>query len=66
MLAYNAIGLLMLAGMCFRQDACFAAALVTAMLGFISTVALGLYLLRGEMLEPAVLSSSRSWWRCSS
>lgn len=50
-LAYNAIGLLMLAGMYFQQDAYFATALVIAMLGFISTVALSLYLLRGEVIE---------------
>lgn len=49
---YNAIALLMLAGIRFDQgDAYFAAALVIAMLGFISTVALCSYLLRGEVIE---------------
>jgi multicomponent K+:H+ antiporter subunit F len=50
-LTYNAVALLMLAGLHFQQDGFFAAALVIAMLGFISTVALSLYLLRGEVIE---------------
>jgi multicomponent K+:H+ antiporter subunit F len=50
-LTYNAIAALMLAGLYFQQDSYFAAALVIAMLGFISTVALSLYLLRGEVIE---------------
>ena len=50
-LTYNAIALLMLAGMHFDHDAYFAAALVIAMFGFISTVALSMYLLRGEVIE---------------
>jgi multicomponent K+:H+ antiporter subunit F len=50
-LTYNAIALLMLAAVHFQQDSFFAAALVIAMLGFISTVALSLYLLRGEVIE---------------
>jgi multicomponent K+:H+ antiporter subunit F len=50
-LTYNAIALLMLAGLYFQQDSYFAAALVIAMLGFITTVALSLYLLRGEVIE---------------
>lgn len=50
-LAYNAIALLMLTGIHFQQDAYFAAALVIAMVGFISTVALSMYLLRGEVIE---------------
>jgi multicomponent K+:H+ antiporter subunit F len=50
-LTYNAIALLMLAGLHFEQDDFFAAALVIAMLGFISTVALSLYMLRGEVIE---------------
>lgn len=50
-LSYNAIALLMLAGIFFEQDSYFAAALVIAMLGFISTVALAMYLLRGEVIE---------------
>jgi multicomponent K+:H+ antiporter subunit F len=50
-LTYNAIALLMLAGLYLQQDSYFAAALVIAMLGFITTVALSLYLLRGEVIE---------------
>jgi multicomponent K+:H+ antiporter subunit F len=50
-LSYNAIALLMVAGIHLHQDAYFAAALVIAMLGFISTVALSMYLLRGEVIE---------------
>lgn len=50
-LTYNAIALLMLAGLYLEQDAYFGASLVVAMLGFISTVALSLYLLRGEVIE---------------
>ena len=50
-LAYNAIALLMLAGMHFDRDSYFAAALVIAMLGFVSTVAFSSYLLRGEVIE---------------
>ena len=50
-LTYNVIALLMLTGLYFEQDAYFAASLVIAMLGFISTVALSLYLLRGEVIE---------------
>jgi multicomponent K+:H+ antiporter subunit F len=41
----------MLASLHFQQNSFFAAALVIAMLGFISTVALSLYLLRGEVIE---------------
>ena len=48
---YNAIALLMLTGMYFRQDAYFATALVIAMLGFLGTVAFALHLLRGEVIE---------------
>jgi multicomponent K+:H+ antiporter subunit F len=50
-LAYNAIAILMLTGIHFRQDAYFAAALLIAMVGFISTVALSMYMLRGEVIE---------------
>jgi len=50
-LTYNAIALLMLASLHFQQTSFFAAALVIAMVGFISTVALSLYLLRGEVIE---------------
>ena len=50
-LTYNAIALLMLAGIHAQQDSYFGTALVIAMLGFISTVALSLYLLRGEVIQ---------------
>ena len=50
-LTYNAMALLMLAGLYLQQDAYFAASLVVAMLGFIGTVAFSLYLLRGEVIR---------------
>ena len=50
-LTYNAIAVLMLGGLQFEQGEFLAAALVIAMLGFISTVALSLYMLRGEVIE---------------
>ena len=50
-LTYNAIALLTLAGLHLRQDTYFATSLVIAMLGFIGTVALSLYLLRGEVIQ---------------
>jgi multicomponent K+:H+ antiporter subunit F len=50
-LSYNAIAILMLTGIHFSQDAYFAASLLIAMVGFISTVALSMYLLRGEVIE---------------
>lgn len=50
-LTYNAIALLTIAGLHFRQESYFAVSLVIAMLGFISTVALSLYLLRGDVIE---------------
>ena len=50
-LAYNAIALLMLSGIHFDRDSYFAAALVIGMLGFVSTVALSGYLLRGTVIE---------------
>ena len=50
-LTYNAIALLMLAGLLFREESFFATSLVIAMLGFISTVGLSFYLLRGEVIQ---------------
>jgi multicomponent K+:H+ antiporter subunit F len=50
-LFYNAIALLMVTGIHFDQDSFFGAALVIAMIGFVSTVALCSYLLRGEVIE---------------
>jgi multicomponent K+:H+ antiporter subunit F len=50
-LTYNAIALLMLTGIHFDRDSYFAAALVIGMLGFVSTVALSSYLLRGTVIE---------------
>lgn len=50
-LTYNAIALLMLVGLYLQQDSYFAASLVLAMFGFISTVALSLHLLRGDVIQ---------------
>jgi multicomponent K+:H+ antiporter subunit F len=50
-LSFNAIALLMLAGLHFQHQAFFAAALVLAMLGFLTTAALSVFLLRREVIE---------------
>jgi multicomponent K+:H+ antiporter subunit F len=50
-LVYNAIALLMVTGIHFGRDSFFGAALVIAMISFVSTVALCSYLLRGEVIE---------------
>jgi multicomponent K+:H+ antiporter subunit F len=50
-LSYDAIALLILADIHFGHQAYFAPALVIAALGFVSTVALSMYLLRGEVIE---------------
>lgn len=47
----NAIALLILFGMQLRSAIYFEAALVIAMLGFVSTVMLSKYLLRGDIVE---------------
>lgn len=50
-LTYNAIALLMLTGLLMNEESYFAISLVIAMLGFIGTVALSFYLLRGEVIQ---------------
>ncbi len=47
----NAIGLIMLAGMLFGTTIYFEAALLFAMVGFISTVAFCKFILRGNVIE---------------
>ena len=47
----NAIALLMLIGIRLASDIFFEAALLIAMMGFIGTVALCKYILRGDIIE---------------
>lgn len=47
----NTIALMILLGMRFGTGVFFEAALIIALLGFISTVAFGKYLLRGNIIE---------------
>ncbi|MGL6109240.1 MAG: K+/H+ antiporter subunit F [Rubrivivax sp.] len=47
----NTLALLVLLGMQRRTDLYFEAALLIAMLGFVGTVALSKYLLRGDIVE---------------
>ena len=47
----NTLGFIVLAGIFFKTGFNFEAALLIAMLGFISTVALCKYLLRGDIIE---------------
>jgi multicomponent K+:H+ antiporter subunit F len=47
----NAMGLLVLLGIRFGTGLYFEAALVIAMLGFVGTVALSKFLLRGDIVE---------------
>lgn len=47
----NTIALIILYGMDFGTDLYFEAALLIAMLGFVSTVAVCKYLLRGDIIE---------------
>jgi multicomponent K+:H+ antiporter subunit F len=47
----NAIALIVLLGLYFSSDMYFEAALLIAMLGFVSTAALAKYLLRGDIIE---------------
>ncbi len=50
-LVINAIGLVILAGIAFGTTMYFEAALLFAMVGFVSTVAFCKYLLRGNVIE---------------
>jgi multicomponent K+:H+ antiporter subunit F len=47
----NAVALVILMGMKLRSDLLFEAALIIAMLGFVSTVALARYVSRGDVIE---------------
>lgn len=47
----NAIALLVLFGLWLGSDLFFEAALLIAVMGFVGTVALGKYLLRGDIIE---------------
>jgi multicomponent K+:H+ antiporter subunit F len=47
----NTIALLMLIGIMLGSDIFFEAALLIAMMGFIGTVALSKYILRGDIIE---------------
>ena len=47
----NAVGLIVLLGIRFGSTLLFEAALLVAMLGFVSTVALARYLTRGDVIE---------------
>jgi multicomponent K+:H+ antiporter subunit F len=47
----NVVALVILLGMRFRTELLFEAALIIALLGFASTVALARYLSRGDVIE---------------
>lgn len=47
----NVVALAILLGMRWRTELLFEAALIVAMLGFVSTVALARYLSRGDVIE---------------
>lgn len=47
----NSIALILLYGIAYRTPLYFEAALLIAMLGFVSSVAFGKYLLRGDIIE---------------
>lgn len=47
----NTVAVVILLGMRWRTDLLFEAALIIAMLGFVSTVALSRYLSRGDVIE---------------
>lgn len=47
----NAVAVVLLLGIRLRTDMLFEAALIVAMLGFVSTVALARYISRGDVIE---------------
>lgn len=47
----NAVALVVLLGLRWQTDVLFEAALIVAMLGFVSTVALARYVTRGDVVE---------------
>lgn len=50
-LAINAVALVVLLGLRWQTELLFEAALIIAMLGFVSTVALARFLTRGDVVE---------------
>ncbi len=50
-LVINTIAILMLYGMAFSTEIFFEAAMIVAMLGFVSTVAYARFMLRGNLIE---------------
>lgn len=50
-LSINGLGLIILLGIALGSDVFFEAALLIALMGFISTVAVGKYLLHGQMID---------------
>ena len=47
----NAVALLVLTGVAYGKDLYFEAAIIIALLGFVGTVALAKFLLRGDIIE---------------
>lgn len=47
----NVVALVIVLGMCWRTNVLFEAALIVAMLGFVSTVALARFITRGDVIE---------------
>ncbi|MDI1260722.1 K+/H+ antiporter subunit F [Aquabacterium sp.] len=47
----NVVALVIVLGMCWRSNVLFEAALIVAMLGFVSTVALARFITRGDVIE---------------
>ena len=50
-LSINVVAMVVLLGLTRRNDLLFEAALIVAMLGFVSTVALARFLTRGDVIE---------------
>ena len=50
-MAINLIAVIVLTGILMRSNVLFEAALLIALMGFVSTVALTRYLLRGDLIE---------------
>ena len=50
-LSINVVAMVVLLGLTWRNDLLFEAALIVAMLGFVSTVALARFLTRGDVIE---------------
>ena len=50
-LSINVVAMVVLLGLTWQNDLLFEAALIVAMLGFVSTVALARFLTRGDVIE---------------